>query len=71
MDWAQSGHGHLLIRGPALLRALFTIDLFETGYDNGAAVRAVPAEELDLMGSAVYGPRNTVDKVLKGARMHT
>ncbi|MGW4756019.1 DUF2000 family protein, partial [Streptomyces chartreusis] len=26
--------------------------------------------ELDLVGMAVYGPRNAVDKVIKGARMH-
>jgi hypothetical protein len=55
-----------------LPRALFTSDLFATGNDrdNRAAVRAVPRDELDLVGLAVYGPRNAVDKVLKGARMH-
>jgi hypothetical protein len=31
----------------------------------------VPTEELDLMGLAVDGPRNAVDKVLKGTRMRT
>ena len=47
-------------------------DLFTTGNDrdNRAAVRAVPTDDLDLVGLAVYGPRNAVDKVLKGARMH-
>ena len=35
-----------------------------------AAVRAVPTAELDVVGLAVYGPRNGVDKVVKGARMH-
>ncbi|MFB7332845.1 DUF2000 family protein [Streptomyces adustus] len=56
----------------ALPRALFTSDLFATGndHDNRAAVRAVPTAALDLVGLAVYGPRNAVDKVLKGARMH-
>jgi hypothetical protein len=34
------------------------------------AVRAVRRTELDLVGLAVYGPRNVVDKVIKGARMH-
>ncbi|MFF3643275.1 DUF2000 family protein [Streptomyces sp. NPDC002564] len=55
-----------------LPRAVFTSDLFATGNDrdNRAAVRAVPGEGLDLVGVAVYGPRNAVDKVLKGARMH-
>ncbi|MGW0858701.1 DUF2000 family protein [Streptomyces sp. NPDC002690] len=56
----------------ALPRSLFTSDLFATGNDrdNRAAVRAVGADALDLVGLAVYGPRNAVDKVLKGARMH-
>ncbi|MFJ8083779.1 DUF2000 family protein [Streptomyces sp. NPDC096205] len=65
-----AAHGRALAR--ALPRALFTSDLFATGNDrdNRAAVRAVPADQLDLAGLAVYGPRNAVDKVLKGARMH-
>lgn len=52
--------------------ALFTADLFTTGNDrdNRAAVRAVPSQNLDLVGIAVYGPRSTVDKIVKGARMH-
>ncbi|WP_328880803.1 DUF2000 domain-containing protein [Streptomyces sp. NBC_00299] len=56
----------------SLPRALFTSDLFTTGNDrdNRAAVRAVSTGELDLVGLAVYGPRNAVDKVIKGARMH-
>ncbi|MEU8848637.1 DUF2000 domain-containing protein [Streptomyces sp. NPDC048564] len=56
----------------SLPRAVFTSDLFTTGNDrdNRAAVRAVPTAELDLVGLAVYGPRNAVDKVIKGARMH-
>jgi hypothetical protein len=52
--------------------AVFTSDLFSTGNDrdNRAAVRAVPGADLDLVGLAVYGPRNAVDKILKGARLH-
>ncbi|MGW5626167.1 DUF2000 family protein [Streptosporangium sandarakinum] len=30
----------------------------------------VPAEELRLVGIAVHGPRNAVDKTLKGLRPH-
>ncbi len=65
-----AAHGRALSR--ALPRAVFTADLFRTGNDrdNRAAVRAVGADRLDLVGLAVYGPRNAVDKVLKGARMH-
>jgi len=56
----------------SLPSAVFTSDLFATGNDadNRAAVRAVGRDRLDLVGMAVYGPRNAVDKVLKGARMH-
>lgn len=56
----------------ALPLSVFTSDLFSTGNDrdNRAAVRAVPRDQLDLVGLAVYGPKNAVDKVLKGARMH-
>jgi hypothetical protein len=52
--------------------AVFTSDLFATGNDrdNRAAVRAVPTEHLDLVGLAVHGPRNAVDRVVKGAVMH-
>ncbi|GAA2198766.1 DUF2000 family protein [Streptomyces bangladeshensis] len=66
----RAAHGRALTR--ALPCAVFTADLFATGNDrdNRAAVRAVPTADLDLVGLAVYGPRNGVDKILKGARMH-
>ncbi|WP_447035005.1 DUF2000 family protein [Streptomyces sp. DSM 118878] len=65
-----AAHGKALSR--SLPRAVFTADLFATGNDrdNRAAVRAVRGEALDLVGLAVHGPRNAVDKLLKGARMH-
>ena len=31
---------------------------------------AVGTDQLDLVGVAVFGPRNAIDKILKGARMH-
>jgi hypothetical protein len=48
------------------------VDLFTTGNDrdNRAAVRAVRRTDLDLAGLAVYGPRNAVDKIVKGAHLH-
>ncbi|GAA1352236.1 DUF2000 domain-containing protein [Streptomyces beijiangensis] len=63
---------HTRALGRGLPVAVFTSDLFATGHDgdNRAAVRAVPKDQLDLVGLAVYGPRNAVDKVLKGSRMH-
>ncbi|MFI6938757.1 DUF2000 family protein [Streptomyces sp. NPDC050418] len=65
-----AAHGKALARG--LKVAVFTSDLFATGNDrdNHAAVRAVPGDQLDLVGIAVYGPRNAVDKALKGACKH-
>ncbi|MFD5205254.1 DUF2000 family protein [Streptomyces sp. NPDC058375] len=66
-----AAHAKALSR--SLTTAVFTSDLFGTGNDrdNRAAVRAVGRDALDLVGLAVYGPRNAVDKALKGARMHS
>ena len=66
----SAAHGRARTR--ALPTAVFTSELFGTGNDrdNRAAVRAVRAAELDLVGLAVYGPRNAVDKITKGAGMH-
>jgi hypothetical protein len=66
----KAAHGRAVSR--SLPCAVFTSDLFGTGHDraNRAAVRAVAAGELDVVGVAVYGPKNAVDKVIKGSRMH-
>ena len=52
--------------------SLYIEDMFKTGHDadNRAAVRAVAAEEMALVGLAVYGPKNAVDKIFKGFPMH-
>lgn len=65
-----TAHGRAVSRGMDV--AVFTSDLFATGNDrdNRAAVRAVPRDSLDLVGIAVHGPRNGVDKVVRGARLH-
>jgi hypothetical protein len=54
------------------LLSVFTSGLFATGNDrdNRAVVRAVRRGDLDLAGVAVYGARNAVDKIVKGARLH-
>ncbi|MDG4767314.1 DUF2000 domain-containing protein [Solwaraspora sp. WMMD406] len=69
-EMLTAAHRRAVDRG--LTMSVFTGDLFATGHDdaNRAAVRAVPKDQLDLVGLAVYGPRNPVDKVVKGARMH-
>jgi hypothetical protein len=66
----QQARARALHRGLPL--AVFTADLFATGndVDNRAAVAAVAGDELDLVGLALHGPKNAVDKVVKGARMH-
>ena len=52
--------------------AVFTADMFATGHDeaNRAVVAAVRGADLDLVGVAVHGPRNAVDKIMKGATLH-
>lgn len=66
----KAAHERAVARG--LPTAVFTAELFGTGHDeaNRAAVRAVPREGLDLVGIAVHGPRNAVDKVMKGSTLH-
>lgn len=56
-----------------LAAAVYIEDMFKTGNDadNRAAVRAVAADEMSLAGLAVYGPRNALDKVLKGLPLHS
>ncbi len=52
--------------------AIFTDDLFATPHDeaNRAAVAAVSAAELDLVGLALQAERKIVDKVLDKLRPH-
>jgi hypothetical protein len=53
--------------------AIYTAELFATSHDeaNRAAVAALPAEELDLVGIALRADRKVVDKVLDKLRPHT
>jgi hypothetical protein len=59
--------------GRGLRTAVFTEDMFKTGDDeaNRAAVRVVGAADLALVGLAVYGPKNPLDKTLKGLALHS
>ncbi|MEV4174464.1 DUF2000 domain-containing protein [Nonomuraea sp. NPDC049709] len=52
--------------------AVYIEEMFKTGNDtdNRAVVRGVVAGELELVGVAVHGAKNGVDKVLKGLRLH-
>jgi hypothetical protein len=69
-EFMATAHQRALQRG--IEHSVFTQELFATGNDrdNRAAVKAVATEELDLVGIALYGPKNAVDKTLKGAHMH-
>jgi hypothetical protein len=52
--------------------AVYIEEMFKTGndVDNRAAVRAVACDQMTLAGIAVYGPKNAVDKIVKGMPLH-
>lgn len=52
--------------------AVYTEEMFTTTNDddNRAAVKAVPREQLNLVGIGLYGQRAAVDKALKNLRLH-
>jgi hypothetical protein len=58
-------------RTRGLAFTIFTNDLFDTFDDeaNRAAVAAIPAEALDIVGVAMRVERRTMDKVLKGLKL--
>jgi hypothetical protein len=66
----KAAHGRALSR--ELPMSVYTREMFSTGNDlaNRAVVRAVGRDDLDLVGIAVHGPRNGVDKAVKGSRLH-
>ena len=72
------GDSHTLreVRGRAVRRsmpvALYIGDMFRTGHDeaNRSVVRAVAGADLDVVGLAVFGPKNAVDKTVKGVVLH-
>jgi hypothetical protein len=52
--------------------AIYTSQMFATGHDaaNRAAVRAVQADDLDLVGVALRAPHRDADAVLRGLQRH-
>jgi len=64
----RAAHGRALGRG--LRTAVFTREMFSTGNDTDNRAVVAAATELDLVGLAVFGPKNAVDKIVKGARRH-
>ena len=71
-DAAALSRVRSLAVGRGLATAVYIEEMFKTGHDeaNRAAVSAVAADDLPLVGLAVYGPRNAVDKVMKGLPLH-
>ena len=71
-DSAQLRAVHAKAVTRELATAVYTREMFATGNDrdNRAAVRAVRRDDLDLVGIAVHGPKNGVDKAFKGAKLH-
>ena len=70
LEQLRTAHAKAVDRNHAV--AVYTREMFTTDHDeaNRAAVRAVPRAELDLVGLAVHGPRNGVDKATKGLALH-
>ena len=52
--------------------AIYTREMFTTGNDedNRAAVRAVPSEQLDLVGIGLRAPHRDADAILRGLSRH-
>jgi len=52
--------------------AIYTQEMFATGNDedNRAAVRAVPTEQLDLVGIGLRAPHRDADAILRGLARH-
>ena len=52
--------------------AIYTREMFSTGNDedNRAAVRAVPTEQLDLVGVGLRAPHRDADAILRGLARH-
>jgi hypothetical protein len=61
-------HGRALARG--LSAGIYTTQMFGTDNDDDNRAVVAAASALDLAGIAVYGPRNAVDKVIKGVTLH-
>jgi hypothetical protein len=69
-DRLRTAHRKAVDRG--LATAIYTAQMFQTGHDaaNREVVQAVGRDDLDLVGIAVHGARNAVDKTCKGAALH-
>ncbi len=71
-DAATIKAAHARALGRTLPMSVYTREMFATGNDlaNRAVVRRVARDDLDLVGIALHGPKNGVDKTVKGSRLH-
>jgi hypothetical protein len=69
---AELARTHARALSRLLPTAVYTEEMFATGHDeaNREAVRAVPTDQLNLVGLGLYGRRADVDKVVKGLSLH-
>jgi hypothetical protein len=53
--------------------AVYIEEIFATGHDeaNRAEVARFGAADLNLVGLALHGPKNAVDRITKAARLHS
>jgi hypothetical protein len=63
---------HRIARDRELTLAPFVHAMFATGHHeaNRVVFRAQPANDLDLVGIALRGPKKAVDKAVKGLPLH-
>jgi hypothetical protein len=66
----RKAYGRSVERGLKL--GVYTQQMFATGNDtdNRATVKAVPGAALELVGIGMRGVKGTVDKALKGLKLH-
>lgn len=71
-DRAQLRGAHATAMDRGLRVAAYVGAMFGTGYDaaNRAVFAAEPADDLDLVGLALFGPKRAVDKAVKGLALH-
>jgi hypothetical protein len=74
--YAATGEQLVAVHARALSRdldvAVYIEDMFKTGNDddNRAAVLAAATDPMPLVGLAIYGPKNSLDKAVKGLPLH-
>ncbi|MCP2336426.1 DUF2000 domain-containing protein [Actinomadura rupiterrae] len=66
-----AAHARALTRDD-IREAVYIEDMFKTGNDadNRATVADRASDDLPLVGIALHGPRNPIDKILKGLPLH-